>query len=197
VFEPFFTTKASGSGNGLGLSMVYGFVKQSGGHVKVYSEVSRGTVVKMYFPQATGVPAAATPIPDEEPRGSGEVVLVVEDDPPVRALAVRLLRRLGYAALEAQDGEAAIALAESDVKIDLLLTDVALPGDLSGPRVADRIVQKRPELPVLFASGYSREVIDPGSPGGSSAHFLRKPYDRRSLAVAVRDALKNRPALSR
>jgi signal transduction histidine kinase/CheY-like chemotaxis protein len=197
VFEPFFTTKAPGSGTGLGLSMVYGFVKQSGGHVKVYSEVGRGTSVKMYFPEATGVPAAVTPAPDEEPRGFGEVVLVVEDEPPVRALAVRLLRRLGYAALEAQDGEAAIALAESDTKIDLLLTDVILPGDLSGPQIAEAIVRRRPELPVLFASGYSREMIDLGAKGDSSVHFLPKPYDRRSLALAVRDALRNRPVVSR
>jgi CheY-like chemotaxis protein len=197
VFEPFFTTKALGSGTGLGLSMVYGFVKQSGGHVKVYSEVGRGTSVKMYFPEATGVPASVTPAPDDEPRGFGEVVLVVEDDPSVRALAVRLLRRLGYAALEAQDGEAAIALAESDTKIDLLLTDVILPGDLSGPRIAEAIARRRPELPVLFASGYSREMIDLGAQGDSSVRFLPKPYDRRSLALAVREALRNRSLISR
>jgi signal transduction histidine kinase/ActR/RegA family two-component response regulator len=197
VFEPFFTTKAPGSGTGLGLSMVYGFVKQSGGHVKVYSEVGRGTSVTMYFPEATGVPAAVTPAPDDEPRGFGEVVLVVEDEPPVRALAVRLLRRLGYAALEAQDGEAAIALAESDTRIDLLLTDVILPGDLTGPRIAEAIVRRRPDLPVLFASGYSRAMIDLGAHGDSSMRFLPKPYDRRSLALAVREALTNRPVVPR
>jgi signal transduction histidine kinase/ActR/RegA family two-component response regulator len=197
VFEPFFTTKAPGTGSGLGLSMVYGFVKQSGGHVKVYSEVGRGTSVKMYFPEATGVPAAVTPAPEDEPRGFGEVVLVVEDEPPVRALVVRLLRRLGYAVLEAQDGEAAIALAESDTRIDLLLSDVILPGNLTGPRVAEAIVRRRPDLPVLFASGYSREMIDLGTQADSPVRFLPKPYDRRSLALAVREALRNRPVVSR
>jgi CheY-like chemotaxis protein len=197
VFEPFFTTKPPGMGTGLGLSMVYGFVKQSGGHVKVYSELGRGTSVKMYFPEATGVPAVATPVPDEEPRGNGEAVLVVEDDPLVRALAARLLRRLGYMVIEAKDGASAIALAQSDAKIDLLLTDVMLPGELTGPRVADAFVRQRPGLPVLFASGYSREMIDLGVHGGASVRFLPKPYDRRSLAVAVRDALRNRPVPSR
>ena len=197
VFEPFFTTKPPGSGTGLGLSMVYGFVKQSGGHVKVYSEVGRGTSVKMYFPEATGIPAVATPAPDEEPRGHGEVVLVVEDEPLVRALAARLLRRLGYTVLEAKDGPAAIALGESDAKIDLLLTDVILPGDVTGARVAEALVQRRPRLPVVFASGYSREMIDLGAHGGASLRFLPKPYDRRSLAVAVRDALQNRPVAAR
>jgi signal transduction histidine kinase/ActR/RegA family two-component response regulator len=192
VFEPFFTTKPPGTGTGLGLSMVYGFVKQSGGHVKVHSEVGRGTAVKLYFPEATGAPALSTPVPDEEPRGYGEVVLVVEDEPLVRALAVRLLRRLGYTVLEAHDGPSALTLAQTDTRIDLLLTDVMLPGDLSGPRVAEAMVRQRPALPVVFASGYSRELIELGARDGANVRFLPKPYDRRSLAVAVRDALRDR-----
>jgi CheY-like chemotaxis protein len=115
----------------------------------------------------------------------------------VRALAVRLLRRLGYAVLEAQDGEAAIALAESDTRIDLLLTDVILPGTLSGPRIAESIVRKRPDLPVLFTSGHSRAMIDLGAQGDSPVRFLPKPYDRRSLALAVREALRGRPVVAR
>jgi len=190
LFEPFFTTKAPGKGTGLGLSMVYGFVKQSGGHVKVYSEVGRGTSVKLYFPEASGVPAVATPVPAEDPRGNGEVVLLVEDEPLVRSLAVRLLRRLGYTVLEAKDGPSALALAQPDTRIDLLLTDVMLPGELSGPGIAEELTRRRPDLRVVFASGYSREMIELGAHGGPSVRFLSKPYDRRALAQAVHEALR-------
>jgi signal transduction histidine kinase/CheY-like chemotaxis protein len=190
LFEPFFTTKGPGKGTGLGLSMVYGFVKQSGGHVKVYSEVGRGTSVKMYFPEATGTPAIATPIPAHDPRGNGEIVLVVEDEPLVRALAARLLRRLGYTVLEAKDGDSALALVKPDTRVDLLLTDVMLPGQLTGPRIAEELVKRRPGLPVVFASGYSQEMIDLGARGGDSVRFLSKPYDRRKLAQAVHEALR-------
>jgi len=143
----------------------------------------------MYFPEATGTPAVATPIPAHDPRGNGEVVLVVEDEPLVRALAARLLRRLGYAVLEAKDGDAALALVKPDTRVDLLLTDVMLPGQLTGPRIAEEIVKRRPGLPVVFASGYSQEMIDLGARGGESIRFLSKPYDRRKLAQAVHEAL--------
>jgi len=190
LFEPFFTTKGPGKGTGLGLSMVYGFVKQSGGHIRVYSEVGRGTSVKLYFPAATGTPAVSTPQPDNDERGHGEVVLLVEDDPLVRAMAVRLLRRLGYSVVEAKDGPSALALMTPDTRIDLLLTDVMLPGTMTGPRLAEEIKQQRPDLPVLFASGYSQEIIDLGAQAGGSVQFLAKPYDRRKLAKAVHDALR-------
>jgi CheY-like chemotaxis protein len=190
LFEPFFTTKGPGKGTGLGLSMVYGFVKQSGGHIRVYSEVGRGTSVKLYFPAATGTPAASTPQPDADERGHGEVVLLVEDEPLVRAMAVRLLRRLGYSVVEAKDGPSALALMTPDTRIDLLLTDVMLPGTMTGPRLAEEIKQQRPDLPVLFASGYSQEIIDLGVQAGGSVQFLAKPYDRRKLAKAVHEALR-------
>ena len=189
LFEPFFTTKGPGKGTGLGLSMVYGFVKQSGGHVKVYSEVGRGTSVKLYFPEAVGQPALSTPAPDEDERGNGEVVLLVEDEPLVRATTVRLLRRLGYSVLEAADGASALALVKPDSRIDLLLTDVMLPGTITGPKLADEIKRLRPDIPVLFASGYSQEIIDLGAHAGPSMRFLAKPYDRRKLAKAVHEAL--------
>jgi signal transduction histidine kinase/ActR/RegA family two-component response regulator len=191
LFEPFFTTKGPGKGTGLGLSMVYGFVKQSGGHVKVYSEVGRGTSVKLYFPETTGTPTLTTPVADEDPRGNGEVILVVEDEPVVRALAVRLLRRLGYTVLEAKDGDTALALVHPDTRVDLLLTDVMLPGQLTGPRIAEELVRRRPGLHVLFASGYSQEMIDLGAHGDDSVRFLSKPYDRQRLAQAVHDALRS------
>ena len=193
LFEPFFTTKGPGRGTGLGLSMVYGFVKQSGGHIKVYSEVGRGTSVKLYFPAATGLPAVSTPVPDEDRRGHGEVVLLVEDEALVRGMAVRLLRRLGYSVIEAKDGPSALALVKPDIRIDLLLTDVMLPGTMTGPRLAEELKQLRPDLPVLFASGYSREIIELGAQAGASVQFLAKPYDRRKLAKAVHEAL-NAPA---
>ena len=190
LFEPFFTTKGPGIGTGLGLSMVYGFVKQSGGHIRVLSEVGRGTSVKLYFPETTGVPAVATPAPDEDRRGQGEVVLLVEDEPLVRAMAARLLRRLGYAVIEAKDGPSAIALVKPETQIDLLLTDVMLPGTLTGPRLADELRRQRPGLPVLFASGYSPEIISLGTSARAPVPFLAKPYDRRNLARAVYEALR-------
>ena len=197
LFEPFFTTKGPGQGTGLGLSMVYGFVKQSGGHVKVYSEVGRGTAVKMYFPEATGTPAVATPVPEDDPRGNGEVVLLVEDEPLVRALGARLLRRLGYTVLEAKDGDAALAMVQPNTRVDLLLTDVMLPGQLTGPRIAEELVRRRPDLRVLFASGYSQEMIELGAHGGDSVRFLSKPYDRRKLAQAVHEALRGAGSVTR
>jgi signal transduction histidine kinase/CheY-like chemotaxis protein len=197
LFEPFFTTKAPGHGTGLGLSMVYGFVKQSGGSVKVYSEIGRGTTVRMYFPESTGTPAVSTPAPENDPRGNGEVVLLVEDDAQVRALGARLLRRLGYTVLEAKDGETALAMVEADTRVDLLLTDVMLPGQLTGPRIAEELAMRRPDIRVVFASGYSREMIELGAHGGASVHFLSKPYDRTKLARAVRDALRDSPRAGR
>ncbi|HUQ83012.1 MAG TPA: response regulator, partial [Gemmatimonadaceae bacterium] len=155
----------------------------------VYSEVGRGTSVKLYFPEASGTPAVSTPLPGDDPRGHGEVILLVEDDPLVRGLAVRLLRRLGYVVLEAKDARAALSLVKPDARIDLLMTDVMLPGELTGPRLADELKKRRPEVPVLFASGYSEEMIELGAHGGEGLRFLSKPYDRRKLAKAVRDAL--------
>ena len=193
LFEPFFTTKGPGRGTGLGLSMVYGFVKQSGGHIRVYSEVGRGTTVKVYFPQAPGPATEVASSRDVvEHRGNGEVVLLVEDDPLVRKLATRLLRRLGYTVVDANDGESALSLASGAAKVDLLLTDVMLPGDLSGPRLATELTRLRPGLPVLFASGYSQEIVELGAHAGASLRFLSKPYDRRQLAQAVHDAIRGR-----
>ena len=190
LFEPFFTTKGLGKGTGLGLSMVYGFVKQSGGHIKVYSELGRGTSVKIYFPETTGTLAEPTPVPEVDPRGNGEVILLVEDEPLVRGIAVRLLRRLGYSVLDAKDAQAALALVTQDTRIDLLLTDVMLPGELNGPRLAEELTRLRPGLRVLFASGYSQQIVDLGA-HGADVKFLAKPYDRGKLAQAVHDALKS------
>jgi CheY-like chemotaxis protein len=149
----------------------------------------------MYFPEAAGLPAIPTPVPEDDPRGNGEVVLLVEDEALVRAMAGRLLRRLGYTVLEAKDGDSALAMVKPDTRVDLLLTDVMLPGQLTGPKVAEELVRRRPGLRVVYASGYSQEMIELGAHGGSSLRFLAKPYDRRKLAQAVHEALRAaRPA---
>jgi DNA-binding NtrC family response regulator len=127
-----------------------------------------------------------------------ETILLVEDEEQVRAVAGNVLRRQGYRVLSAQSPGEALLLSENEAtSIDLLLTDVTLPGELTGPRIAETLLKQRPDLPVVFASGYSREMIDLGARTGTALRFLPKPYDRRSLAVAVRDALQNRPARSR
>jgi CheY-like chemotaxis protein len=190
VFEPFFTTKEVGKGTGLGLSMVYGFVKQSGGHVTVYSEEGQGTTVKLYLPRhfAEAAQAAEAEAPPA-PRGSGgEVVLVVEDNDDVRAYSVQILTELGYDVLQAVDADQALPILRSDQRIDLLYTDVILPGK-SGRVIADDAREARPDLKVLFTTGYSRNAIvhhgrlDPG------VQLIGKPFTFDQLAVRVRDLL--------
>jgi signal transduction histidine kinase/CheY-like chemotaxis protein len=190
LFEPFFTTKAPGKGTGLGLSSVYGFVKQSGGHVQVYSELAQGTGVKMYFPRAAGE-AAPAPAPGPAPeRGTGQTILLVEDEPTLRGMAAEMLEALGYRVVSAADGPAALAKARGLPRIDLLLTDVMLPNGMTGRQVAEELTRLRPGLNVLYASGYSEDVImhrgrlDPG------LRLLGKPYNMDDLARAVRDAMR-------
>ena len=190
VFEPFFTTKDPGRGTGLGLSMVYGFVKQSGGHVTIYSEEGHGTTVKLYFPRYHG--SAAAPLSPESvplPRGSeGEVVMLVEDNDDVRAYSRMILSELGYRVLEATEAESALAILASDQRVDLLFTDVVLPGR-SGRVLADEAARLRPGLKVLYTTGYSRNAIvhhgrlDPG------VQLITKPFTFEQLAGRVRDVL--------
>ena len=196
VFEPFFTTKDPGRGTGLGLSMVYGFVKQSGGHVTIYSEEGQGTTVKLYFPRFRGE-ATAEQIPQKVamPRGSqGEVILLVEDNHDVRAYSRMILSELGYGVVEATEAEAAVAILASDQRVDLLFTDVVLPGR-SGRALADEAAVLRPGLKVLYTTGYSRNAIvhhgrlDPG------VQLITKPFTFEQLALRVRDVLDQpRPA---
>ncbi|HEX5678607.1 MAG TPA: PAS domain-containing protein [Alcanivorax sp.] len=194
VFEPFFTTKPKGKGTGLGLSMVYGFVKQSRGHIKIYSEPGEGTTVKLYLPRADREDErpAAPPVSPVRFSNRAETVLLVEDDDAVRDQAARQLQDLGYRVISASDGEAALAmLQEQDV--DLLFTDVIMPGGPNGPELARLARQRRPGLPVLYTSGYTENAIvhqgrlDPG------VHLLEKPYHRDELARKVRDALNEVP----
>jgi PAS domain S-box-containing protein len=190
VFEPFFTTKALGRGTGLGLSMVYGFVKQSGGHISIYSEPNRGTSVKLYLPQYTGEePAAATRAPEECPGAiDGEVVLVVEDNDQVRAFSVMALSDLGYKVLEERNAEEALPALAADQRIDLLFTDVMLPGE-TGRVLADRAVELRPGLGVLFTTGYSRNAIVHHGRLDRGVELLPKPFTFDQLAKRVREVL--------
>ncbi|HET8997691.1 MAG TPA: ATP-binding protein [Acetobacteraceae bacterium] len=192
VFEPFFTTKEIGQGTGLGLSMVYGFVKQSGGHVKLYSELGQGTTVKLYLPRLLTEPAQAQAPQSAAslPRGHrNELVLVVEDEDDVRALTVDTLQELGYDVLQAMDGASALRLLESEPGIRLLFTDVGLPGGLNGRQLADAARQTRPGLKVLFTTGYARNAIvhhgrlDPG------VQLISKPFSDTDLAHKVRQML--------
>jgi PAS domain S-box-containing protein len=189
VFEPFFTTKELGQGTGLGLSMVYGFVKQSGGHVTIYSEEGQGTTVKLYFPRYHG--AGEEPVVEEAalPTGSeGEVVLVVEDNVDVRAFSVMSLTELGYRVIEAGEAEAALTVLRSGERVDLLFTDVVLPGR-SGRELADEAQRVRPGLKVLYTTGYSRNAIIHHGRLDADVQLLSKPFTFEQLATRVRDVI--------
>jgi nitrogen-specific signal transduction histidine kinase len=189
VFEPFFTTKDVGKGTGLGLSMVYGFVKQSGGHVKIYSEVGHGTAVKLYLPRTTEQPDELVSVPTTPPIGGTETILVVEDDALVRDYVVSQLHGLGYTALAAADAKAALAIAQRAADIDLLFTDVIMPGAMNGRELAQELVLRRPGIKILFTSGYTEDAIvhhgrlDPG------VALLNKPYRKTDLARKIREVL--------
>ncbi|UEX76563.1 PAS domain S-box protein [Sediminicurvatus halobius] len=191
VFEPFFSTKGKDQGSGLGLSMVHGFVKQSGGHVAIYSELGYGTTVRVYLPvaesaqEAAAMPAAPAPV---EP-ASGEIVLLVEDDALVREHVENVLRGLGYDVRTAADGAEALATLQREPAVDLLFTDVVMPGGLSGPELARAVRERRPELPVLFTSGYTQQAVMRDGRLESGVRMLQKPYRRAELAAKLREAL--------
>ncbi|WP_371827087.1 ATP-binding protein [Bradyrhizobium sp. 184] len=191
AFEPFFTTKAVGKGTGLGLSQVYGFVKQSGGHVKIYSEVGQGTTVKLYLPrlamQAAGLEQVeSSPNPEA---AQEETILVLEDDDEVRAYSVETLRELGYRVVEAHDGPSALRLLERQPRVDLLFTDVVLPGGLTGAQVATQAKTLRPALKVLFTTGYARNAIIHHGRLDKGVQLIVKPFSFSDLAAKVRDVL--------
>ncbi|MGF6753730.1 response regulator [Paraburkholderia sp. GAS42] len=189
VFEPFFTTKPDGRGTGLGLSMVFGFVKQSGGHTTITSEVGRGTTVKLFFPRCDEQELPLLPVEVAAPVGGRETILVVEDDADVRLTAVEMLTQLGYKVLTASGGDSALELLDTGVHIDLLFTDVVMPGTIHSAELAQRASALPTPVPVLFTSGYTRDVIfhqgklDPG------VTLLGKPYRRDDLARKVRGVL--------
>jgi PAS domain S-box-containing protein len=195
VFEPFFSTKPEGSGTGLGLSMVYGFVKQSGGHIKIYSEVGYGTTVKIYLPRCTQ--GEDQPVETStEMRGGTETVLVVEDDEAVRETAVSLLRDLGYRVLQAPDARSALSIIESGVALDLLFTDVVMPGTMRSPELAARARQRMPGIAVLFTSGYTENSIVHAGRLDEGVELLSKPYTQEALALKLRQVLSARARIT-
>jgi signal transduction histidine kinase/FixJ family two-component response regulator len=191
VFEPFFTTKLEGQGTGLGLSQVYGFVKQTSGHIKLYSELGHGTTVKLYLPRSRRPEEAANPDTASPSKGGSESVLVVEDDLPVRLAVVDLLNDLGYQVLIAGGAEAALAILGSGAQVDLLFTDVVMPGPISTRELARRAQEMHPGLAVLYTSGYTENAIIHDGRLDEDVLLLSKPYRRDDLARRVRLALAN------
>ncbi|HEX3000138.1 MAG TPA: ATP-binding protein, partial [Armatimonadota bacterium] len=190
IFEPFFTTKEKGKGTGLGLATVYGIVKQSGGDIRVYSEVGKGTTFKVYLPRvdAAQEPVAAT-ARDQQPRGGTETILLVEDEDAVRESVRELLDANGYHVLDASNGDAALALCgERQEPIHLLLTDVVMPG-MSGNVLAERLRRMRPGIKTLFMSGYTEDAIVHHGVLLDGVSFLQKPFSPRTLASKVREVL--------
>jgi len=197
VFEPFFTTKREGEGSGLGLAMTHGFVKQSGGHIRLYSELGQGTTVKIYLPRLVGAERVATAPAElrereaigDEPRGTG-TILVVEDNEGVRAYARGALEEAGYAVVEAASAEEALEKLAGDKPIDLLFTDVVLGRGPSGRELADTIAARGISLPVLYTTGYSRNAIVHNGRLDAGVDLLEKPYTQRDLARRIRALLE-------
>jgi PAS domain S-box-containing protein len=194
AFDPFFTTKPMGEGTGLGLSMIYGFVRQSGGQVRVYSEVGQGTTMCLYLPRHCG----DAPV-DEEirhsgasgPVGDGEVVLIIDDEPTIRMLVAEVLAESGYSVIEAADGPSGLRVLESNARIDLLITDVGLPGGMNGRQVADAARLGRPDLKVLFITGYAENAVVGGGRLERGMSVLTKPFQMELLADRVRNILEH------
>ncbi len=191
AFDPFFTTKEPGKGTGLGLSMVYGFVKQSGGHIRIYSEVGIGTTVKVHLPadELTEVASDEARETHSEPPSGQEVLLVVEDDESVQQTIVAMLQSLGYRVLTAGDGPSALKVFEVDGEVDLLLTDVIMPGKLNGPALAREAIKRHPPLRILYMSGYTENAFASGGPQGTEVDWLAKPFTKADLARKIRSIL--------
>ena len=191
AFDPFFTTKPVGQGTGLGLSMIYGFVRQSGGQVRIYSELGQGTTMCLYLPRHLGEPeaaeVAAATAASEAPRAEqGETVLVVDDEPTVRMLVTEVLEELGYTALEATAGQAALKVLQSNARIDLLVTDVGLPGGMTGRQLAEGGRAVRPDLKVLFITGFAENAVVSHGHLESGMHMLTKPFSLDTLARRIK-----------
>jgi PAS domain S-box-containing protein len=191
VFEPFFSTKPEGKGTGLGLSMVFGFVKQSGGHIKIYSEVGEGTSIKLSFPQVLSDEDLIVDMDVGKIEGGMETILVAEDDEAVRATAVELLRDLGYSVITANDAESALVVLQSGVHVDLLFTDVVMPGPLKSPELARIAREKNPSLSVLYTSGYTENSIVHGGRLDPGVQLLSKPYTKEAMARKIRHVFAN------
>jgi CheY-like chemotaxis protein len=196
AFDPFFTTKDVGKGTGLGLSQVYGFVRQTGGHVRIYSEIGEGTTLKIYLPRHAGDEDTAEPGSRTQNTAHAigtETILVVEDDEALRSYTTEILAELGYRVLAAHDGQSALQMLEKN-EVDLLFTDAVMPGGMNGRQLADEAVRRRPGLKVLFTTGYTRNAIvhhgrlDPG------VQMIGKPFLFNELGAKVRELLDGRSA---
>ncbi|WP_375765923.1 response regulator [Archangium gephyra] len=192
AFEPFFTTKPEGRGTGLGLSMVYGFVKQSGGHLKLYSELGHGTTIKLYLPRAVEAESVDAKVDAGPIEGGTETILVVEDDAEVRTTVVEMVSELGYRVLKAVDAQSALVILQSGVPIDLLFTDVVMPGPVRSPELAKQAKELNPDIEVLFTSGYTENAIVHGGRLDAGVQLLSKPYSREELARKLRQLLNGR-----
>ena len=189
VFDPFFSTKAEGRGSGLGLSMVHGFVKQSGGHINIYSELGQGSTVRIYLPRSrededAQIESRASPV-----TGGSETILLVEDDEDVRVTTAEMLSELGYTVLRAKDADSALVVIESGAEIDLLFTDIVMPGALRAPELAHKAEQKIPGIAVLFTTGYAENAALRGGQLGSGLNLIAKPYARDQLGRKLRQIL--------
>ena len=194
AFEPFFTTKPLGDGTGLGLSMIYGFARQSGGQVRIYSEVGQGTTMCIYLPRhgeagTIDEDVAALGLP--EPMGDGEVVLMIDDEPTIRMLIAEVLSDAGYGVIEAADGPAGLRVIESNARIDLLITDVGLPAGMNGRQVADAARVVRPDLKVLFITGYAENAVVGGGRLDKGMYVMSKPFQMEQLANRIQEIIQS------
>jgi CheY-like chemotaxis protein len=191
AFDPFFTTKPSGEGTGLGLSMVYGFVRQSGGQARIFSEPGKGTTVSLYLPRYYGEHGISkTPTETEiAQRGDGETVLVVDDEPSVRMLVGEVLNELGYNGLEAHDGVSGLKILESGQRVDLLITDVGLPGGMNGRQLADAGLVALPDLKILFITGYAENAVIGQGHLKSRMHVVTKPFSLETLGRRIKEII--------
>jgi CheY-like chemotaxis protein len=192
AFDPFFTTKPIGQGTGLGLSMIHGFVRQSGGQVRIYSELGKGTTMCLYLPRFAGEMVATETLDTDHPgeAGHGETILVIDDEQPIRMLITDVLEEAGYRVLEAADGSAGIKLLQSDARIDLLITDVGLPGGINGRQVADAGRAIRPELKVLFVTGYAENAVVSNGHLEAGMQVITKPFAMTALGARVREIIE-------
>jgi CheY-like chemotaxis protein len=192
AFDPFYTTKPMGHGTGLGLSMTYGFVNQSGGQVRIHSRVGEGTTMRIYLPRHTGeedVNGSPARLAEAPRAQAGETVLIVDDDPDIRMLVATVLEELGYAAVEAGDGKSGLKVLQSNTRIDLLITDVGLPGDMNGRQVADVARASRPNLKVLFITGYAENAVMRSGYLEPWMQIMIKPFTMEALATRIQDII--------
>jgi len=190
AFDPFFTTKPIGLGTGLGLSMIYGFTQQSGGQVRIHTAPGQGTTMRLFLPRVPPGEAAPPSPPGEASRPAGETVLVVDDEPAVRMLVVEVLEELGFATLEAGDGAAGLAVLQSPAKIDLLISDVGLPGGMNGRQMADAARESRPALKVMFITGYAETAVVGNGSLGPGMEVMTKPFPLGTLATRIKAMLQ-------